>query len=392
MRKETERRDDGRALTYYYAGDGAAGEPRAAEGGEEGREEGGEQGGEQGGEEGREEGREQGGEAVLVSGGAGYVAGPLVARLVGDGRRVIVLDDLSTSSGRTLPPGARLVRARVGDAVALREIFSGNRIAAVFHFAADSRVGESMRVPLEYYRHNVRESLTLLEEALAAGAPPIIFSSSAAVYGIPDSVPIPEEAPLVPINPYGETKAVFERALHWAERAHGLRWAALRYFNAAGADGAWEPKSPETHLIPNVLTAAAGGEPLRVYGDDYPTPDGTAIRDYIHVADLAEGHLAALRHLRAGGAPGAFNLGTGVGWSVAQVIAAAEAVTGRRVPREAAPRRAGDPPALIADPSKAGRVLGWRARRSDLAEIVADAWRALCASAEAGGLPGGRAR
>lgn len=354
LRKETVRRPDGRALIYYYE-DGQA----AAEGA--------------GGVE----------PAVLVTGGAGYVAGPLVARLAQAGRRVVVLDDLSTSSGRTLPAGCALVRGRVGDAVVLREIFASYRIEAVFHFAADSRVGESMQAPLQYYRHNVRESLTLLEELIAAAAPPLIFSSSAAVYGIPRSVPIPEDAPLQPINPYGETKAVFERALHWAEQAHGVRWAALRYFNAAGAEGAWEPKSPETHLIPNVLAAVAGGEPLRVYGRDYETSDGTAVRDYIHVADLAEGHLAALRHLQAGGAPGAFNLGSGVGWSVAQVIAAAEGVTGRPVPRIDAPRRAGDPPVLIADPTRAARVLGWRARRSDLREMVADAWRAMASRAGA---------
>ena len=365
MRKETERRQDGRELIYYFAVE--AGETVAPGSRDTAA----------------PAARPQGqgsGETYLVTGGAGYVAGPLVARLVGAGHRVVVLDDLSTSTGRTLPPGAILVRAAVGDAVALREVLRRQPVAAIFHFAADSRVGESMRLPLQYYRHNVRASLTLLEEALAAGAPPIIFSSSAAVYGIPAAVPIPEDAPLLPINPSGETKACFERCLHWAAEAHGLRWAALRYFNAAGAEGAWEPKAPETHLIPNVLAAAAGGPPLRVFGDDYPTSDGTAVRDYIHVADLAEGHLAALRHLRGGGAPGAFNLGTGTGWSVAQVVAAAEAVTGRRVPREVAPRRPGDPPALVADPSKAERVLGWRAQRSGLREMVADAWQAMQAA------------
>ncbi len=363
MRKESERRADGRELIYYHAdGDTADRAPADRAG-------------------------ERPADAVLVTGGAGYVAGPLVARLIREGQCVVVLDDLSTSSGRTLPAGVRMVRARVGDAVALREIFSGWRIGAVFHFAADSRVGESMRQPLEYYRHNVRESLALLEQVVAAGGPPIVFSSSAAVYGIPGVVPVPEDAPLAPINPYGETKAVFERALHWAEQAHGQRWAALRYFNAAGAEGAWEPKTPETHLIPSVLAAAAGGEVLRVFGDDYPTPDGTAIRDYVHVADLAEGHLAALRHLRSGGASGAFNLGSGTGWSVAEVIAAAEGVVGRQVPRQAAPRRAGDPPILISDPSKAERVLGWKVRRSGLREMVADAWQAM-RGATAGAAPG----
>ncbi len=359
MRQETERRPDGRLLRYYFA-DGAGPAEGVAPTAPAGRR-----------------------PALLVTGGAGYVAGPLVARLVAADHHVLVLDDLSTSSGRTLPPGVELVRARLGDAVVLRELFGDFRIGGVFHFAADSRVGESMQAPLQYYRHNVREALTLLEEAVAAGCPPFIFSSSAAVYGIPESVPVREDAVPRPINPYGETKAAFERALHWAGVGHGLPFAALRYFNAAGADGPWEPKQPETHLIPNVLAAAADGPTLRVFGQDYPTPDGTAVRDYIHVADLAEGHLAALRHLQAGGEAGAFNLGTGVGWSVAQVIAAAERVTGRPVRWEGAPRRAGDPPALVADPGKAERLLGWKARRSSLAEMVGDAWAALCRAASA---------
>ena len=300
----------------------------------------------------------------------------------------MVLDDLSTSSGRTLPArGVTLVRAACGDAVALRSIFAQWRIRAVFHFAADSRVGESMTAPLAYFRHNVREPLALLEQAVAHGAPPVIFSSSAAVYGIPEAVPVDEDAPLRPINPYGETKAQFERILHWTGRAHGLRWAALRYFNAAGADGPWERKVPETHLIPNVLAAASGGPPLRVFGADYPTPDGTAVRDYVHVADLAEGHLAALRHLEAGGASGAFNLGSGRGISVAAVIAAVERVTGRPVLREVVGRREGDPPALVAAADRAQRVLGWRAQRSDLDEIVRDAWRAMQAATGGGEAP-----
>ncbi len=321
--------------------------------------------------------------AVLVTGAAGYVAGPVVARLVAAGHQVVGLDNLSTSSGRTLPPGVHLVRAQVGDRVVLRRIFSDWRIAAVFHFAGDTSVGESMTEPLRYYQHNVRESLALLEAVLASGGAPFIFSSSAAVYGIPARSPIPEDAVLAPINPYGETKAVFERALHWAGVAHDLPWAALRYFNAAGSEGAWERKAVETHLIPRVLAAAAGGPPLAVYGQDYPTPDGTAVRDYVHVADLAAGHLAALAHLRRGGESGCFNLGSGRGCSVAEVIGAAERVTGRPVPWAPGPRRDGDPPALVADVSRAAAVLDWRANRSSLGEIVADAWRAW----QAGGGP-----
>lgn len=357
MREQVERRPDGREVRYFWSdGGGAAGTGA---------------------------GGVRPASAVLVTGGAGYVAGPVVQRLAAAGLAVVVLDNLSTSSGRTLPAGVTLVRAEVGDAVALREVFSRWRIEAVFHFAADSRVGESMQQPLAYFRHNVREPLVLLEQVVAAGCPPFVFSSSAAVYGVPEAVPVAEEAHLRPVNPYGETKAHFERILHWTGLAHGLPWVALRYFNAAGADGPWEPKVPETHLIPNVLAAAAGGAPLRVFGSDYPTPDGTAVRDYVHVADLAEGHLAALRHLRAGGAGGPFNLGTGVGYSVAQVVAAVEAAVGRPVPREMAPRRAGDPPALVADPGRAQRVLGWRPRRSDLATIVRDAWTALQAAGAA---------
>ncbi len=352
LRTETEPRPDGRAVTYYFATDRpqAASDPVPAPALNS---------------------------AVLVTGAAGYVAGPVVTRLLAAGHQVVGLDNLSTSSGRTLPPEVRLVQGAVGDRPLLERIFSEWRIRAVFHFAADTRVGESMTIPLDYYRHNVRESLTLLEAAVAAGSPPFIFSSSAAVYGIPEASPVREEAPFAPINPYGETKAVIERALHWVGRAHGLPWAALRYFNAAGAEGPWERKEPETHLIPLVLAATEEmGPELAVFGQDYPTPDGTAIRDYVHIVDLAAGHLAALAHLERGGGSGCFNLGTGRGSSVAEVIAAAERVTGRRVRWRGAERRAGDPPALVADPGRAETTLGWRAQRSGLDEIVADAWRA----------------
>jgi UDP-glucose-4-epimerase GalE len=299
------------------------------------------------------------------------------------GHRVVALDNLSTSSGRTLPPDVHLVQGAVGDRVVLDRIFETWKIQAVFHFAADTRVGESMVVPLDYYRHNVGESLRLLEAVVAAGAPPFIFSSSAAVYGIPATSPVAESAPVAPINPYGETKAVFERALHWAGLAHGLPWAALRYFNAAGAEGPWERKEPETHLIPLVLAATSDqGPALSVFGQDYPTPDGTGVRDYIHVSDLGAGHLAALAHLRSGGASGCFNLGTGQGSSVAEVIAAVERVTDRKVRWQAAPRRAGDPPALVADATRAGAELGWHAEHSSLDEIVRDAWRAWQATEE----------
>ena len=350
LRTETEPRPDGGAVTYYFATNqplAASGTASAAKG------------------------------AVLVTGAAGYVAGPVVTRLLAAGHEVVALDNLLTSSGRTLPAAVHLVQGAVGDRVLLDRIFSDWHIDGVFHFAADTRVGESMTAPLDYYRHNVRESLILLEAAVAAGCPPFIFSSSAAVYGIPDASPVREDAPLAPINPYGETKAVLERALRWVGGAHRLPWVALRYFNAAGAEGPWERKEPETHLIPRVLAAAEeDGPELAVFGEDYPTADGTAVRDYIHIADLAAGHIAALAHLQRGGDSGCFNLGTGRGASVAEVIAAVERVTGRRVRWRPAPRRAGDPPALVADPRRAETTFGWRAQRSDLEQIVADAWRA----------------
>ncbi len=356
LRVRRERREDGRLLTYFTDDAGGAGEPGPAQ---------------------VAAGREAEGSAILVTGGCGYIAGPLVQRLVTAGETVVVLDDLGTSTGRTLHPQAHLVRGRVGDALALRQIFGRWRIGAIFHFAAAASVPDSMRDPLGYYRSNVREGLTLLEQAVAAGSPPLVFSSSASVYGVPERVPIPEDAPLRPVSTYAETKRAFEAALQWVGQAAGLPWAALRYFNAAGADGPWEAKDPETHLIPLALAAIRGGPPLRVFGTDYPTRDGTAVRDYVHVADLAEGHLAALRHLRTGGPSGAFNLGTGGGYTVWEVIAAIEAVIGRPVPRIVAPRRPGDPPESVADPTRAQGVLGWTARRSGLREIVADAWAAM---------------
>lgn len=318
--------------------------------------------------------------AILVTGGCGYVAGPLVRRLVAAGNTVVVLDNLSTSSTRTLPvERTHLLRAAIGDALALRHIFARWRIMAVFHFAADSVVAESMRDPLTYYRHNVREGLTLLEGVVSACTPPppFIFSSSASVYGIPEHVPLPESAPLGPVSAYAETKRALEAALHWVGQAHGLPWAALRYFNAAGADGPWEAKHPETHLIPLALAAVLGGAPLQVFGTDYPTRDGTAERDYVHVADLAAGHIAALRYLAEGGVSGPFNLGTGDGRTVAEVIATVEAVTGLPVPRIVSPRRPGDPPTSVADPGRARALLGWTAHRSSLREIVSDAWQAM---------------
>ena len=255
-------------------------------------------------------------------------------------------------------------------------------MSAVMHFAAYAYVGESVGDPGLYYRNNLCGTLAMLEVLRDCGVRNIVFSSTCATYGLPETVPIRETAPQRPVNPYGETKLAIERALHWYGQAHQLRWVALRYFNAAGADRdseIGEDHEPETHLVPLVLQAALGRrEAIEIYGTDYPTPDGTAIRDYIHVDDLAEAHLRALGRLLAGGEAIALNLGSGRGHSVREVIAAAEGVCGRKIPLREAPRRPGDPPALVADPALAARTLGWHAQHSSLDTIIrtALAWHA----------------
>ncbi|MCL6595322.1 MAG: UDP-glucose 4-epimerase GalE [Firmicutes bacterium] len=314
---------------------------------------------------------------VLVTGGAGYVAGCTVRALLAEGYRVTVLDDLSTGHADAVPPECELVRGRVGDAAVTAPLFARPGLAAVFHFAARTSVPESVADPLAYYETNLVESVALVRAVVAAPSRPLfVFSSSAAVYGHPDRSPVSEASPALPISPYGETKRATEALLAWAERAYGLRWAALRYFNAAGAaPGVVERHEPEGHLVPNLLRAARGGPPATLYGTDYPTDDGTAVRDYVHVLDLAEGHLLAMRHLEAGGASMALNLGSGQGTSVRQVLAAVEAAVGAPVPHRWGERRPGDPPHLVADISLARRVLGYAPRASDIARVVADAWR-----------------
>jgi UDP-arabinose 4-epimerase len=259
----------------------------------------------------------------------------------------------------------------------VEELLRRHRIEAVLHFAAFAYVGESMMQPAKYFRNNVINSLTLLEALQAQGVRHVVFSSTCATYGEPTSVPIAETQPQRPVNPYGESKLFVERALQWHNAAHGLDYVALRYFNAAGADPEaeiGEDHDPESHLIPLAIEAALGrGPALKIFGTDYPTPDGTAIRDYIHVTDLAAAHVAALDHLRRGGTSTALNLGTGTGHSVRDVIAAVERATGRPVPYETAPRRPGDPPVLVAAPACARQVLGWRPHRSDLGTIATTA-------------------
>ena len=311
--------------------------------------------------------------AILVTGGAGYVGSHACKALADAGYRPVVFDNLARGHREAVRWGP-LVEGDLHDAARVAAALRDHDVTAVMHFAAFAYVGESVGDPETYYRNNVGGTLALLEAMRRAGVGTIVFSSTCAVYGVPDRLPISETTPKAPLNPYGETKLAIERALHWYAGAYGMRFAALRYFNAAGADPGGEigeDHDPETHLIPRVLRAALGtGDPVEVYGTDYPTADGTAIRDYIHVADLGEAHVRALDHLGAGGENGAMNLGTGQGCSVRQVIAAVERIAGRPVSFRETARRPGDPPELVADPGLARTRLGWQPRHSDLDTII----------------------
>ncbi|HTG60163.1 MAG TPA: UDP-glucose 4-epimerase GalE [Terriglobia bacterium] len=325
---------------------------------------------------------------MLVTGGAGYIGSQTAKALVQEGYQPVLLDNLS-SGHRWAARGGRLVEGDLADVDLVRRTLVEQKATAVIHFAASIQVGESVANPRKYFWNNVVNTLKLLDAMQDAEVKHIVFSSSAAVYGTPETTPIPEEHPQRPINPYGESKLMMERALKWYGDAYGLRWMALRYFNACGADlgsEVGEDHNPETHLIPLVIQAALGRRPfVEVYGNDYPTPDGTAVRDYIHVVDLAEAHVRALRHIFQGGESAALNLGTGQGLSVREVIAAVDRVVAAaqrqglaihhdRVPVRDGPRRAGDPPFLVADSRHARRVLGWAPQRSDLDTIVQSAW------------------
>jgi UDP-arabinose 4-epimerase len=312
---------------------------------------------------------------VLVIGGAGYIGSHACRALKSAGHQVIVFDNLSTGY-ESLAKGFELVRGDVLDASALTKALS--RVDAIMHFAARAYVGESVTNPRKYFRNNVEGGLSLLNMAVDAGVKKIIFSSTCAVYGEPAKVPIEENTVRQPVNPYGVSKLFFEQALEAYDRAYEFRYASLRYFNAAGADDSGEIgelHDPETHLIPLALRAAAGqGPELQVFGSDYPTPDGTCVRDYIHVNDLATAHVNALEYLSEGKASFAVNLGTGTGASVQEVIHAVEKTTGKKVPHRTVPRRPGDPPALVANPGKAQALLNWKAQRG-LDNIVATAWK-----------------
>ena len=314
---------------------------------------------------------------VLVAGGAGYIGSHAVKALLQEGFDVVVFDDFS-SGRRELVKGGRLIEGDLMDLSAVRKALGAGDIGAVLHFASLIQVGESYADPQKYYRRNLATSLNLLEAMLEAGVRKMIFSSSAAVYGVPRELPIPETHPLDPVNPYGMTKAVVERILQDYDRAYGLKFVSLRYFNASGADPdgeLGEMHDPETHLIPNILLSLLGEKPsLEVYGSDFPTPDGTAIRDYIHVSDLADAHVLALRALVDGRPSEIINCGANQGYSVLEVIRTAERITGRKVRSEFLPRREGDVPVLLASNEKAGRVLGWKTRLSEIESIIRTAW------------------
>ncbi|HKV34405.1 MAG TPA: UDP-glucose 4-epimerase GalE [Pyrinomonadaceae bacterium] len=313
---------------------------------------------------------------VLVTGGAGYIGSVVTEQLIGDGHEVVVYDDLSKGHRAAVVQGAELVHARLSDVAVLSKTLADRKIEAVIHMAASSLVGESVENPGKYYVNNVVTGLVLLDAMMLGDVKRLVFSSTAAVYGEPEAQPIEESAPTNPTNPYGETKLAFEHALKWFDRAYGLRYASLRYFNAAGAtENCGEDHDPETHIIPITLQAAAGQRShVEIYGEDYPTPDGTCIRDYIHVIDLARAHIQALEALSEGSR--IYNLGCGgAGYSVREVIDTAQRVTGREIPTRFGPRRAGDPAILVASSDRIKSELGWRPKFQDLGLIVDSAWR-----------------
>ena len=318
--------------------------------------------------------------SVLVTGGAGYIGSVVVGQLLARGHTVVVLDDLSRGHRKAVAPDATFVQGGIGDRGVLDALLRRHPCDALVHLAAYALVGESVAEPEKYRANNVSAGRVLLEGVAAAGVRRVVFSSSCAVYGHPRATPIPEDAPLAPVNPYGETKREFERLLADYASEDGVTIFSLRYFNAAGATAQHgEDHLPETHLIPNVLRVASGRQPaLEVQGTDYPTPDGTAVRDYVHVLDIADAHVRALEADPAEAGPRgratAVNLGTGVGYSVLAVVDAARRVTGGQIPAVARPRRPGDPPELVAAAGRAEAVLGWRPRHSGLEEILASAW------------------
>ena len=315
---------------------------------------------------------------ILVTGGAGYVGSHTVRAMLEAGYHVVVADNLSTGFRAAVPAACRFYEGDIRDAAFLARLFEQENIDGVIHFAAFSQVGESGKLPLRYYDNNVSGTRVLLEQMTAHDVGTIVFSSSAAVYGEPEQIPIEETAALDPTNCYGETKRVMERMMCWTAAATGLRYAALRYFNACGAHMSGkigEAHDPETHLIPIILQVPNGRrDHVSIYGDDYPTRDGTCVRDYIHVTDLASAHILAAEYLMNGGENNVFNLGNGVGFTVKEIIDTAEKVVGKPIKCEMAPRRAGDPAQLVASSEKAKTVLGWKPKYDDIETIIGSAW------------------
>jgi UDP-arabinose 4-epimerase len=311
---------------------------------------------------------------ILVTGGAGYIGSNTADTIEKSGQAAIIYDNLS--AGHRWAVGSNtLIEADLADKLSIHRAIEQYRIEAVIHFAAHAYVGESVADPRKYFQNNVVNTLNLLGVMLDTDVKYIVYSSTCATYGIPEKLPLSEEHPQRPVNPYGESKLFIERVLHWYEKAYGLHWIALRYFNAAGASGQLgECHDPETHLIPLAIDAALTGVPLSVFGTDYPTEDGTAVRDYIHVDDLASAHIAALEYLIKKGTSRAFNLGTGQGHSVREVLQTVERVSNMTVPYRAADRRPGDPAILVADNRAAIELLGWTPQHSSLREIVESAW------------------
>lgn len=314
-------------------------------------------------------------ERILLTGGAGYIGSVICAQLLAQGYEVVVVDNLSHGASAAIPPPAQFVRMDISDRVILEELLRAHPVDAVIHCAAFIEAGESMKVPEKYFRNNTANTLSLLEAVLACGISRFVFSSTAAIYGMLERTPIEETAPLRPVNAYGESKLLAEQMIEWFHRVHGLKYASLRYFNVAGAAGErGEDHRPESHLIPLALQVALGQcAELAIYGTDYPTPDGTCIRDYIHVSDLADAHILALQALRHSDRI-IYNLGCGRGFSVREVLDAVRRVTGRSVPTRETARRSGDPPILVASSEKIRRELGWSPRYADLESIVRSAW------------------
>jgi UDP-glucose 4-epimerase len=313
---------------------------------------------------------------ILVTGGTGFIGSATVERLLARGERVVVLDDLYRGHRGSIDKSVPFYQGRVGDRALVARIASEHPIDSCVHFAALTYVGESVADPGTYYQNNLEQGIAFVGALAEAGVRRMVLSSTAAVYGEPKEIPVTESCPQWPVNPYGWSKFMMERLLASYDTAYGLKSISLRYFNAAGAtERCGELHDPESHLVPNVLKAAAGETPhVPVFGTDYPTPDGTAIRDYVHVADLAEAHVLAIDHLRHGGDSDCLNLGSGDGFSVMEVIETARQVTGKPIPTTREGRRAGDPPKLVADASRAQRVLGWKPAKSDLSTILNSQW------------------